>query len=57
MAATIAETLGNSPASVLAEGIVLKNRSGPHRVWIKVRNPASIAVQREWSGMLNRWSL
>jgi hypothetical protein len=24
-------------------------RSGPCRVWIKVRNPASIAVQRERS--------
>jgi bifunctional non-homologous end joining protein LigD len=42
-----------------AEGIVSKRvdgtyRSGPCRVWIKVRNPASIAVQRErsekWSG-------
>jgi bifunctional non-homologous end joining protein LigD len=35
-----------------AEGIVLKKvdstyRSGPCRLWIKVRNPASIAVQRE----------
>jgi hypothetical protein len=35
-----------------AEGIVSKNvdgtyRSGPCRVWIKVRNPASIAVQRD----------
>ena len=35
-----------------AEGIVSKKvdstyRSGPYRVWIKVRNPASIAVQRE----------
>jgi ATP-dependent DNA ligase len=35
-----------------AEGIVLKKvdgtcRFGPCRVWIKVRNPASIAVQRE----------
>jgi bifunctional non-homologous end joining protein LigD len=37
-----------------AEGIVSKKidstyRSGPCRVWIKVRNPASIAVQRERS--------
>jgi ATP-dependent DNA ligase len=35
-----------------AEGIVSKKgdstyRSGPCRVWIKVRNPASLAVQRE----------
>jgi bifunctional non-homologous end joining protein LigD len=35
-----------------AEGIVSKKvdgtyRFGPCRVWIKVRNPASIAVQRE----------
>jgi bifunctional non-homologous end joining protein LigD len=35
-----------------AEGIVSKKvdgayRSGPCRLWIKVRNPASIAVQRE----------
>jgi bifunctional non-homologous end joining protein LigD len=42
-----------------AEGIVSKRvdgtyRSGPRPVWIKVRNPASIAVQRErsekWNG-------
>jgi bifunctional non-homologous end joining protein LigD len=37
-----------------AEGIVSKRlgspyRSGPHPAWIKVRNPASIAVQRERS--------
>jgi len=37
-----------------AEGIVSKMvdapyRSGPHSAWIKVRNPASIAVQRERS--------
>src|SRR5215475_421883 len=42
-----------------AEGIVSKKvdstyRSGPCRVWIKVRNPASIAVQRERSAMWNR---
>jgi bifunctional non-homologous end joining protein LigD len=42
-----------------AEGIVSKRvdgtyRSGPCRVWIKVRNPASIAVQRERSEMWNR---
>ena len=35
-----------------AEGIVSKRfgspyRSGPHAAWVKVRNPASIAVQRE----------
>jgi ATP-dependent DNA ligase len=35
-----------------AEGIVSKRlgspyRSGPHSAWVKVRNPASIAVQRE----------
>jgi ATP-dependent DNA ligase len=35
-----------------AEVIVSKSvdapyRSGPHAVWIKVRNPASIAVQQE----------
>jgi bifunctional non-homologous end joining protein LigD len=44
-----------------AEGIVSKKvdgtyRSGLCRVWIKVRNPASIAVQRErsenWNGRL-----
>ena len=37
-----------------AEGIVSKRlgspyRSGPHAAWVKVRNPASIAVQRERS--------
>jgi bifunctional non-homologous end joining protein LigD len=42
-----------------AEGIVSKRvdgtyRSGPCRVWIKVRNPASIAVQRERSEVWNR---
>jgi bifunctional non-homologous end joining protein LigD len=42
-----------------AEGIVSKKidstyRSGPCRVWIKVRNPASDAVQRERSEMWNR---
>jgi bifunctional non-homologous end joining protein LigD len=41
-----------------AEGIVSKRvdgtyRSGPCRVWIKVRNPASIAVQRERSEKWN----
>jgi bifunctional non-homologous end joining protein LigD len=42
-----------------AEGIVSKKadgtyRSGPCRVWIKVRNPASIAVQPERSEKWNR---
>jgi bifunctional non-homologous end joining protein LigD len=42
-----------------AEGIVSKKvdgtyRSGPCRVWIKVRNPASSAVQRERSENWNR---
>jgi ATP-dependent DNA ligase len=42
-----------------AEGIVSKRvdgtyRSGPCPVWIKVRNPASIAVQRERSERWNR---
>ena len=43
-----------------AEGIVSKKvdgttyRSGPCPVWIKVRNPASIAVQRERSDNWNR---
>jgi bifunctional non-homologous end joining protein LigD len=42
-----------------AEGIVSKRvdgtyRSGPCPVWIKVRNPASIAVQRERSETWNR---
>ena len=42
-----------------AEGIVSKKidgtyRSGPCRVWIKVRDPASIAVQRERSEKWNR---
>jgi hypothetical protein len=41
-----------------AEGIVSKRidgtyRSGPCSVWIKVRNPASIAVQRERSEKWN----
>ena len=42
-----------------AEGIVSKKidgtyRSGPCRVWIKVRNPASVAVQRERSENWNK---
>jgi bifunctional non-homologous end joining protein LigD len=42
-----------------AEGIVSKRidstyQSGPCRVWIKVRDPASIAVQRERSEIWNR---
>jgi len=42
-----------------AEGIISKKvdgtyRSGPCPVWIKVRNPASIAVQRERSENWNR---
>jgi ATP-dependent DNA ligase len=42
-----------------AGGIVSKKvnstrRSGPCRVWIKVRNPAGVAVQRERSEMWNR---
>jgi bifunctional non-homologous end joining protein LigD len=42
-----------------ADGIVSKRvdgtyQSGPCRVWIKVRNPASIAVQRERSEMWKR---
>jgi bifunctional non-homologous end joining protein LigD len=42
-----------------AEGIVSKRvdapyRSGPHPAWVKVRNPASIAVQRERSEYWNK---
>jgi bifunctional non-homologous end joining protein LigD len=42
-----------------AEGIVSKRvdapyRSGPHGAWVKVRNPASIAVQRERSENWNK---
>jgi bifunctional non-homologous end joining protein LigD len=42
-----------------AEGIVSKKldgtyRSGPCRVWIKIRNPASIAARRERSEIWNR---
>jgi bifunctional non-homologous end joining protein LigD len=42
-----------------AEGVVSKRvdgtyRSGPWRAWIKVRNPASVAVQRERSENWNR---
>jgi bifunctional non-homologous end joining protein LigD len=42
-----------------AEGIVSKKvdgtyQSGPCRVWMGVRNPASIAVQRERSEIWNR---
>jgi bifunctional non-homologous end joining protein LigD len=42
-----------------AEGIFSKRiestyQSGPCRVWIKVRNPASIAARRERSEIWNR---
>jgi ATP-dependent DNA ligase len=42
-----------------AEGIVSKRlgspyRSGSHEAWVKVRNPASIAVQRERSENWNK---
>jgi bifunctional non-homologous end joining protein LigD len=42
-----------------AEGIVSKKvdgiyRSGPCPVWVKVRNPASVVVQRERSENWNR---
>jgi bifunctional non-homologous end joining protein LigD len=37
-----------------AEGIVSKKVDGASRVWIKVRNPASIAVQRERREIWNR---
>jgi bifunctional non-homologous end joining protein LigD len=42
-----------------AEGIVSKRidapyRSGPYSAWVKVRNPASIAVQRECSENWNK---
>jgi ATP-dependent DNA ligase len=42
-----------------AEGIVSKRlgspyRSGPHAAWVKVRNPASVAVQRERSEKWNK---
>jgi bifunctional non-homologous end joining protein LigD len=42
-----------------AEGVVSKRIDGPYRsrpcaVWIKVRNPASVAVQRERSEKWNR---
>jgi ATP-dependent DNA ligase len=42
-----------------AEGVVSNRvdgicQSGPCRLWIKVRNPASIAVQRERSEKWNR---
>jgi hypothetical protein len=49
-----------------AEGIVSKKvdgtyRSGPCPAWIKVRNPASIAVQRErsenWNGLARQRGL
>jgi bifunctional non-homologous end joining protein LigD len=47
------------PCRLGAEGIVSKKvdgtyRSGPCPAWIKVRNPASVAVQRERSEKWNR---
>jgi ATP-dependent DNA ligase len=43
--------LGVEGISKRADGT---DRSGPCAVWIKVRNPASIAVQRERSENWNR---
>jgi bifunctional non-homologous end joining protein LigD len=40
--------------SIVSKKIVSTYRSGPCRVWIKVRNPASIAVQRDRSEIWNR---
>jgi hypothetical protein len=34
--------------------VVSKRIDSPSRAWIKVRNPASIAVQRERSAIWNR---
>ena len=52
-------TVFEHACSLGAEGIVSKRvdgtyRSGPCSVWIKVRNPTSIAVQRERSENWNR---
>jgi bifunctional non-homologous end joining protein LigD len=52
-------TVFEHPCRLGAEGIVSKRadgtyRSGPCAVWIKIRNPASIAVQRERSENWNR---
>jgi hypothetical protein len=38
---------------VVSKEIDSTYQSGPCRVWIKVRNPASIAVQRERSEIWN----
>jgi bifunctional non-homologous end joining protein LigD len=53
------ETVSARACQLGAEGIVSKRvdgtyRSGPCPFWIKVRNPASIAVQRERSKIWNR---
>jgi bifunctional non-homologous end joining protein LigD len=53
------ETVFARACQLGAEGIVSKRvdgtyRSGPCPFWIKVRNPASIAVQRERSEVWNR---
>jgi hypothetical protein len=42
------------PAWIESDFILELYRSGPCRVWIKVRNPASIAAQRERSEIWNR---
>ena len=43
-----------SAAPIVSKKVDGAYLSGPRRVWIKVRNPASIAVQRERSEMWNR---
>jgi ATP-dependent DNA ligase len=51
--------VGTHACRLGAEGIVSKQvdssyRSGPHPAWIKTKNPASIAAQRERSQNWNR---
>jgi hypothetical protein len=41
-------------AEVVSKRVDAPYRSGPHSAWIKLRNPASIAVQRERSENWNK---
>jgi ATP-dependent DNA ligase len=55
----IALSCSSTASRLGAEGIVSKRidgtyRSGPCPVWIRVRNPASVAVQRERGEKWNR---
>ena len=50
----LADLVRDGLATMQGETVKVAYRSGPCPVWIKIRNPASIAVQRERSENWNR---